>query len=94
MAVSQQDPLYSPELVELYQLDLRPYSASTLLFCNSGTVQYAGFTYQGYPLKSDGYEKLSDGKLPTPTLTLSNKDGYVTGLLALYNDLINCQVRC
>lgn len=92
MTVSQVDPLQSPELVEIYRLNLFPYDFSSLFFCNSGTVTYNGVVYTGYPFKSSGFDKLTDGKLPTPSLTLSNHNGYITNLLALYNDLINCQI--
>lgn len=90
MALSRTDSLQTDALIELFHIHEK--GGTHFYFCNSGTVVYNGVTYTGYPSESKGYERRTEGGLPTPELTLDNTTGIITTYLAVYNDFINAAV--
>lgn len=65
----------------------------------SGNIVFDGNTYNRIAVKSDGFEFSNTGTLPRPTLSISNLDGVMTGLLLQVNaitagnDLGGAEVR-
>ena len=52
--------------------------------CNAnvaGNITWNSQSYSRLPIKADGFEWSNTGSLPRPTLTVSNLDGVMTGLL-------------
>jgi lambda family phage minor tail protein L len=85
--------LITPELLELLEIDLTSLGVPSIYLCNTQQVTYLGITYTLYPFKTEGYEKSGEGKLPQPTITFSNINGYVTDLLSIYNDFVNIPIH-
>ena len=65
----------------------------------TGSVVYAGLTYNRIAIEATGFEKASTGTIPRPKLTVSNTDTLVSLLLNQVNtfnqgnDLCGCEVR-
>ena len=65
----------------------------------TGSVVYAGLTYNRIAIEATGFEKTSTGTIPRPKLTVSNTDTLVSLLLNQVNtfnqgnDLCGCEVR-
>jgi lambda family phage minor tail protein L len=84
--------LVTPELLELLKIDLSSLGVPSIYLCNTQELTYLGTIYTLYPFKTEGYEKSGEGKLPQPTITFSNINGYVTDLLSIYNDFVNIPI--
>lgn len=56
-------------------------------------VVFGGYTYTLFPIEADGFERGSEGTLPTPTLRVSNVLGGVSSIVQEYNDLVGATVR-
>lgn len=56
-------------------------------------VVFGGYTYTQYPVDADGFERGSEGTLPTPTIKVSNVLGGISAILQEYNDLVGATVR-
>lgn len=85
-------------LVELWELDLRKLGGEIYRFCNIGntmgkSIVWQGNTYEGYPVKADGFEYSSDSSPARPKLTVANVMGLVTAAAEEYNQLIGAQIR-
>lgn len=85
--------LVTHELLELLEIDLTSLGVPAIYLCNTQEVTYLGNTYTIYPFKTEGYEKSGEGKLPQPTITVSNINGYVTDLLSIYDDFVNIPIK-
>jgi lambda family phage minor tail protein L len=85
--------LTTSELLELLEIDLSSLAAPNIYLCNTQEVSYLGNTYIAYPFQSEGYEKAGEGKLPQPTITASNLNGYISDLLSIYNDFVNIPIK-
>ena len=101
----QAQQLFTAALVELYELDTTPLtlingtsgSTGTQYYFTPGNldgtpVVYQGVTYTAIPIEGQGFEWSGQGKLPQPTLTLSNIGGLATALVLANNDLVGCKV--
>jgi lambda family phage minor tail protein L len=90
MALSNTDKLNTDAPIELVKVVEK--GGAQFHFSNAGTVTYNGITYTGYPNQYKRYTKNSEGKLPTPELTLDNSTGIISTYLAIYKDFINAAV--
>lgn len=85
-------------LIELWEVDLRPFGGELLRFCNhlnakkQEFVLWKGQKYQSYPIQGDGFELTAQGAGNRPKLTVSNLFGLVTGLAERHNKLIGAKV--
>lgn len=65
-------------------------------FCpmvNEGNPLYwQNKAYQPLPIKTEGFEAKSDGRLPRPTLMLANPDGLFSKIVHSNEDFANCRV--
>tara|TARA_Y100000004_G_scaffold193902_1_gene257300 strand:+ start:1832 stop:2560 length:729 start_codon:yes stop_codon:yes gene_type:complete len=73
-----QQSLLPGRLVELFDLDLSEIPGETAIyrwcssFQESGDVVWKGNTYTPLPIQASGFETVSKGTLPTPTLRMAN----------------------
>ncbi|MFN9252716.1 MAG: phage minor tail protein L, partial [Holosporaceae bacterium] len=92
--VSQQsDP---GQLVVLFTVDATALGGSVYRFTNSASatafITFQGQNYAVLDFQADGFEVRGDGRLPTPTLKVSNAQALLlAGVIAL-NDLLGATV--
>lgn len=81
--------------IVLYQLDLKERGLFTFHAGENefrGKIAFDGIEYLYYPIEVQGFEFQGDGRLPRPTMTLSNYRGNVSVRLPIFNDFINYRV--
>ena len=65
-------------------------------FCSmengSNPIVWQGKSYQPLPIKMDGFEHQSEGKLPRPTFTIANPEGILSKIVYSNKDFLNCKV--
>lgn len=54
---------------------------------------WQGNTYLPIPVKAEGFEVTTEGALPRPTLTFSNVDALMTGIVTSTDDLVGTTVK-
>lgn len=59
---------------------------------NSNPVIWQGVSYQPLPIKMEGFDSSSDGKLPRPMLSMANPEGIFSKISHSNQDFSNCQV--
>lgn len=89
---SQQSEL--GEYVKLYHLDLSAFGETDFYFIEgpegggaSHAVTFGGQVYSPFDISATGFEMDGEGKLPRPTLTVSNVSNIFTPLLVAHKDL-------
>jgi lambda family phage minor tail protein L len=82
------------ELKNLYDINLGVDTVYRFCPMKNGVnpIIWQGFSYQPLPIRTDGFESQSDGKLPRPTLTLANPEGLFSKILKSNQDFANCKV--
>jgi lambda family phage minor tail protein L len=84
-------------LVELFLLDATPVGG-VLNYFHAGTnglrgaVVWQGNAYQPWPIQARGFDKSATGRLPRPTLTMSNVNGIIGAIARDYNDLLGAKL--
>lgn len=81
-------------LKDLYGINL---GADTIYrFCPmknlSNPVYWQGNAYQPLPVKMEGFEQQSDGRLPRPKMSIANPEGLFSKIVRSNNDFSNCKV--
>ncbi len=81
----------------LYELDATSVGGPVERFTANvnfvGTeVVWGGVTYTPWAIKEDGFQWTGQGTLPRPTLTVSNYQSLVSGLVLTYADLVGAKV--
>jgi lambda family phage minor tail protein L len=83
-------------LVELFEIDLTPWSGGILRF-HAGKnalgedVVFDGQTYLALPIQAEGFEHAS-GQAPRPKLRLANVTGAITGYILDYDEILGAKV--
>lgn len=82
------------ELKDLYGINI---GADTVYrFCpminGTNPIVWQGYSYQPLPIKVDGFENKSDGRLPRPKLTIANPEGLFSKIVHSNQDFANCKV--
>jgi lambda family phage minor tail protein L len=94
--------LTPPAEVELFIVDLNPISGAwdppvetpLYYFCNSldsdaTPIIFRGDTYTPISIEAEGFGKTQSGStMPRPKIRIGNADGYTSGLLRSYQDMI------
>lgn len=84
-------------IVSLFQIDTRKAGGDLLHFVQgaeiSGEVYFGGTKYTPIDIEFDGFEISGQGALPTPTLTLSNTDGWAQMAINTFGDLLGSTVK-
>ena len=84
-------------IVELFELDLTPFTGDVLRF-HAGTngllsnVTWDGNAYTAFPVAASGFEFTGQGQAPRPKLMVSNVAGAITALVLQYSDLVGAKV--
>lgn len=78
--------------VELFVLDLTALGGPVERFAPQvnelgANIVWAGDTYQGFPIKADGFEARAGGTFPRPKVTCSNVLGTLGPLIRQYDNL-------
>lgn len=85
------------ELVSLFRLDASSAGGQVYYFCQGATggvpVTFSGATYTPIDIEFQGMEINAGGVLPTPTMQISNTNGYIQDLVNTYGDIIGCELR-
>ena len=65
-------------------------------FCSmtNGTnpIYWQGNGYQPLPIEANGFEKVGDGRLPRPKITIGNPNGLLSMIIKVNKDFSNCKV--
>lgn len=82
------------ELKDLYGMSV---GADTVYrFCpminGTNPIVWQGMSYQPLPIKMEGFEQKSDGRLPRPTFTIANPDGLFSKIIRSNQDFSNCKI--
>ena len=82
------------DLKDLYGINLGADAIYRFCPMINGTnpVIWRGYSYQPLPIKAEGFESKSDGRLPRPKLTIANPDGLLSKILHSNNDFANSKV--
>lgn len=87
-------------IVELFELDLEPItgSASDKYYFTAGVMpdnskmQWKGETYEPLPIEASGFERTTQGQIPTPELTVANVLGTLASVVNALDDLVGAKV--
>lgn len=82
------------ELRDLYGINI---GADTVYrFCpminGTNPIVWQGYSYQPLPIKVEGFESKSDGRLPRPKLIMANPEGLFSKIVHSNQDFANCKV--
>lgn len=87
---------YAGDKVELFELDVTALGGSVHRFCSSvkesQSVVWQGNIYSPMPVMASGFDVVGGGKLPTPTLHLSDGFGIFRAMVREYNDLVGAKL--
>lgn len=62
-------------------------------FCNYTGIKFGGKSYTPLAASIEAIEYTSEGAQPEPTLTIGDKDGVVTNLILLYNNMEGANIN-
>lgn len=88
-------------IVEMFVLDassIVPVGVNGIFRFHSGTtiagqdIVWQGNTYTQMPVEAEGFEFNARGTQPRPRIRFSNVNGYFTGLVLLYQDLVGAKI--
>ena len=98
MSVQEELQKLEPDaIIELYELDLRPFDGPQLFF-HPGLnekllpVVWGGQEYAPWPLETTGFQVSGKAQQGRPTLTVANISGGLTGLVREYQDLVGAKI--
>jgi lambda family phage minor tail protein L len=93
--VATSQSLEPGDLICLYRIELDPIGVpTTWAFVESTSktaVVYQGVTYTPVDVKVEGFEYSGQGKLPEPTLSITNATRLLSGAAVVYKDLIGAR---
>lgn len=82
------------ELSDLYGVNVG--ADSVYRFCpminGANPVVWQGYSYQPLPIKMEGFEQKSDGRLPRPTFTIANPEGLFSKIIHSNQDFANSKI--
>ena len=59
---------------------------------SSNPIYWQGNAYQPLPIKMEGFEQQSDGRLPRPKISIANPEGILSKIVRSNQDFVNCKV--
>lgn len=83
--------------VELYVLDLTALGGAVYHYTNNisaigGSLSFNGVPYTAIPIKSEGWNFVSTGQAPKPTLTVGNVQKNLLALVVSLGDMVGAKV--
>lgn len=81
-------------LEDLYGINLgaEPVYRFCPMINGTNPIVWQGKSYQPLPIKMEGFEQKSDGRLPRPTMTVANPEGIFSKIIHSNQDFANCKV--
>lgn len=81
-------------LEDLYGMNIGAETVYRFCPMINGTnpIVWQGKSYQPLPVKMEGFEQKSDGRLPRPTMTIANPEGMFSKIIHSNQDFANCKV--
>lgn len=73
-------------------LSAEPVYRFTPMVNGNNPIIWQGKSYQPMPIKMEGFEHKSEGRLPRPTLSLANPGGIFSKIVYSNQDFLNCKV--
>lgn len=83
------------DVVELFEIDATGLGAELYRFhgyTQIGPILWQGVEYTPWPIKASGFEMSSQGRMPTPSLTMGNVGGFIGALCIYFDDLCGAKV--
>ncbi|MFJ2989949.1 phage minor tail protein L [Collimonas sp. NPDC087041] len=81
--------------VQLFVLDASEIGGDALYFheyTQAGPIWWQGQQYAPWPIKTEGFAKISSGQQPAPTLSVGNVDGSISALCIYLDDLAGARL--
>ena len=78
--------------VEGINLSAEPIYRFCPMINSTNPIVWAGNSYQPLPMKMEGFEHKSDGRLPRPKLSIANPEGLLSMIVHINHDFSNCKV--
>jgi len=82
------------ELKDLYGINIG--SDTVYRFCpminGTNPIVWQGKSYQPLPIKMEGFDQKSDGRLPRPQFTIANPEGLFSKIVHSNQDFANCKI--
>lgn len=82
--------------VELFELDATTIAGGELLrfhgYQQAASIWWQGNEYTAWPIKTEGFAKTSEGRQPTPRLSVGNVDGSISSLCIMFDDLVGAKL--
>lgn len=87
-------------IIELFELDLEPITGSVSdkyyftagVMPDNSKMQWKGETYEPLPIEASGFERTTQGQIPTPELTVANVLGTLASVVNTLDDLVGAKV--
>jgi lambda family phage minor tail protein L len=73
-------------------LSAEPIYRFTPMINGNNPIVWQGKSYQPMPVKMEGFEHKTEGKLPRPTFSLANPEGIFSKIIYSNQDFLNCKV--
>ena len=92
-----QDINQTSPFIELYTIDLTAIGGSVYNYTNNvnstgGNIVFGSTTYAALPIKTEGWDYVSTGQSPKPTLTLSNVNKTMMSAVIALGDMVGGKV--
>lgn len=90
--------LSTQNLVELFEIDLSRYGLGTGYFAgdvaeDGKPIRWGGKAYMPMPMEATGFSCSTEGAASRPTITMSNINSVMSGMVVAGADLVGCEVR-
>lgn len=96
--IAQDIQAYNPgDLVELFILDASLYGLSLMYFCssiynNGNSIVFNGHTYAPLSMQAEGFQRNSQGGMPTPSITIADVTNAIPTQIRIHNDLLGTKI--
>ena len=86
------------KIISFFEVDATSIVADSYFYFTNEVIEgqnfitFDGIDYMSYPVKIEGFEKNIEGRFPEPTITFANINGYITGLIQIFNGFRGCPV--
>lgn len=81
--------------IELFEVDCAAIGGDVMRFhghLQSTSIVWQGKEYKPWPIEAAGFERTSDARQPSPTLTVGDINGTITALCIALDDLVGAKV--
>ena len=82
-------------IIELFEVNCSAIGGDDLRFhgyLHSAAIVWQGEEYRAWPITAAGFERTSDARQPSPTLTVGDINGTISALCVALGDLVGAKV--